>query len=165
MASERERETDFLRQLIRYDDSAERDKLDERVAQIQRNEHCLRRAVSLMSALSALAMAGLYGALTFLADDPESKWRLPIKLMCWLGLASLISLVAFGGYWLAHRWELNRRRKECRRLVLNLLDLRLGKARSTPAPGPGHGPEIVIHQTEAVASPEIVKLSGAQTHR
>src|SRR5712692_5627355 len=102
MTSEHQKETDFLRQLIRYDQSAERDKLEGRITRIQRDERCVRRAVYLMPLLSALAAAGLYCAPAFLVDDPENKWRFWVNVVCGLGMASLTSFVVFGGYWLAY---------------------------------------------------------------
>lgn len=134
MLSEHQKETNFLRQLIRYDPSAQRRKLEDRLTATQGDERCVRRAVHLMALLSAMAMAGLCYAQAFLMDDPKNKWRVVIHVVCGLGLASVTSFVAFGGYWLAYRRELNRRREECRRLIIDLLEYRLGKAGAMPAP-------------------------------
>ena len=67
------KDTAFLKQCIGYDDTAERDRLEERIAQDQRNERCVRRAVWLMALLSALAIAGLCYAAVFLEDFPQNK--------------------------------------------------------------------------------------------
>ena len=71
--SEHQRETDFLRRIIRYDESAERDKLKEAITRTQRDAYCLRRAVSLMALLSAVAITSLYSAPIFLTDFPEEQ--------------------------------------------------------------------------------------------
>ena len=133
--SEHQRETAFLKQCIGYDDTAERDRLEERIAQDQRNERCVRRAVWLMALLSALAIAGLCYAAVFLEDFPENKSHSVIlRIFAALGLGSLISLLAFGGLGVVYRKALDRRREECRRLATNLLESRLGKPRPMALP-------------------------------
>ena len=116
------RETAVLRQCLLY---AQRQKLEERVTQDQRDERCVRRAVFLMALLTALAVAGLCYSAVFLADFPQNKSHLVIKVFGALGLASLISLLAFVGFWVFHRRELDQRHEECRRLSTRLLESRL----------------------------------------
>jgi len=132
--SDHQRETAFLRQCIHYDDTAERHNLDERLTQAQRDERCVRCAVWLMALLTALAMAGLCYAAVFLADFPQNKSYLTIKVLGALGLASLISLLAFVGFWVVHRRELDHRREECRRLATKLFESRFGKPYTKPLP-------------------------------
>lgn len=166
IVSEHQRETDFLRQIIRYDESTEHDKLEERITSIQRDERCIRRAVGLMALLTALGVAGLCYAGVFLEDLPEKGWPLLINMACALGLASLISFVAFAGYWLAYRRELNRRREECRQVIMNLLECRLGKRHALSLPGPTKDGEIIIHRNEiAVSESEPKKLSKEHVRR
>jgi hypothetical protein len=129
--SDHQRETAFLRQCILYEDTVERHKLDERLTQAQRDERCVRCAAWLMALLTALAIAGLCYAAVFLADFPQDKSHLTIKVFGALGLASLISLLGFGGFWIVHRNELDQRREECRRLATRLLESRLGKPTPT----------------------------------
>jgi len=133
--SDHQRETAFLRQCIHYDDTAERHNLDERLTQAQRDERCVRCAVWLMALLTALAMAGLCYAAVFLADFPQNKSYLTIKVLGALGLASLISLLAFVGFWFVHRQELDQRREECRRLAMKLFESRLGQGHAKPLLG------------------------------
>jgi hypothetical protein len=130
--SDHQRETAFLRQCILYEDTVERHNLDARLTQAQRDERCVRCAVWLMALLTALAIAGLCYAAVFLADFPQDKSHLAIKVFGALGLASVISLVAFSGFWGVHRKELDLRREECRRLAAKLLESRLGKPITTP---------------------------------
>ena len=88
-----------------------------------------------MALVAGLATAGLgYGAL--LVDDFPSRLSVftslfVIKILCALGIGSLICLVAFAGVGLRYRRELNRRREECRGLVTKLLEFHLGE--SSPA--------------------------------
>jgi hypothetical protein len=119
MPSEHERETAFLRRCIRYDLSFTGRQLDERIAQVQRDERCLRRASRLMALMAGVAAAGLGYAALFTS--------LPvIKMFCAIGIGSLICLVSFTGAGFVYRKELNRRREECRKLVTNLLESHLG---------------------------------------
>src|SRR6185436_12656398 len=119
--SDHQRETAFLRQCILYDDTGERHKLEESITQLQRNERCVRRAVWLMTLLAALAMAGLCYSAVFLAAIPQnmSQFVSPLisKVLCALGLGSLICLVSFLGLGVAYRKELDQQREECRRLA------------------------------------------------
>ena len=161
VVSEHERDTAFLRQCILYDDSIERGKVEERIAQVQRDERCVRRAAWLMAHLTALSAAGFaYGAV--LQDNflyGESQFV--IRLICELGLASLISLVAFMGLLMAYRKELNRLREQCRRLATTLLESRLGKPRPMPLTGVVRKKELSVnHNKAAVSASEMVTLPG-----
>ena len=132
--TEYQRETAFLRQCILYDDSGERQKLEESITQAQRNERCLRRATGLMLLLTGLSLAGLCYSAIFLIDHPQDISLLitPFicKVFCALGLGSLICVVSFVGLGVAYRKELDQRREECRRLAAKLLETRLGKPRA-----------------------------------
>jgi len=130
MMTEYQRETAFLRQCILYDDTGECHKLEENIAQAQRNESCLRRAMGLMALLTALSMAGLCYSAIFLTDHPQDMSPFIRKVFCALGLGSLICLVSFVGLGVANRKELDQRREECRRLAAKLLETRLGKPRA-----------------------------------
>jgi hypothetical protein len=132
--SEHDKDTAFLRQCILYDDSAERQKLEESISQLQRNERCVRRAVGLMAVLIAVALAGIcYGAI-FLVEYPQDMTYLTtpliVRIFCALGVGALICVLAFGGLGLIYRKELDQRREECRQLAAKLLEARLGKPRA-----------------------------------
>ena len=135
LASEHEKETAFLRHLIRYDNTADRDRLEERITQIQRDQRCVRRGLWLMAVLTAVAVTGLGYAVILLDDFPQNKSQFIFKVFGALGLGSLISLLAFAGLWGAYRAELDRRREECRRLVTTLLETRLGKPQTMQVGG------------------------------
>ena len=160
--SNHQRETAFLRQCILYDDTTERHRLDARLTQAQRDERCVRCAVWLMALFTALALVGLGYSAVFLADFPQNKSHLPVKLLGALGLASLTSLVAFVGFWGVHRKELDQRREECRRLATKLFESRLGKAGTMPLPEAVKDRENVANGSEAAMSAsEGVKLPKA----
>lgn len=129
--NDRQRQTEFLRQCLLYEESDERHKLAERIRQVQQNERCVRRAVWLMVLMAALAFAGLAYSAIFMEDFPQNVpgflTRFLTKVFCVLGLASLICIPAFVGLEVVYRRELNKRREECRRLAAKLLESRLGK--------------------------------------
>src|SRR2546426_11501730 len=118
----------FLRQCLRYDESAERMRLEEKIKQIQLDECCVLKGVSLMALLIVLAMAGLWCA----EDISEENFRLVVKVFGALGLGALISLLGFVGLWFCYRQELCRRREECRRLVMKVLESRVTTQGTVP---------------------------------
>ena len=146
--SEHQKQTAFLRQCLLYDDSGERQELEESITQLQRNERCVRRAVWLMALLVALAMAGLCYSAVVPADDPQTMsqfvTQFTSKVFCALGLGSLICLVAFTGLGVVHRNKLDQRLEECRRLAAKLLESRLGKPRALE----GTAPEILSEESK-----------------
>ena len=132
--SEHQRNTAFLRLCLLYDDAPERHQLEEQLAKMQRDELCVRRAVWLMVLLTALATSGLCYSWIFLGEYPQNGSPFIIKVLCELGLASLICLMAFLGLEMIYRKQLARRREECRRLATKLLESRLGPPGIPPSP-------------------------------
>ena len=124
--SEHKKETSFLRHILVFDDTDERRKLEEEMAQIRRDERCVQRAASLMALFTALGAVGLAYGVVLQENFPYGTSRFVIKLICELGLASLISLVVFVGLSMAYRKKLNRLREECLRLVTKLPKSHLG---------------------------------------
>ena len=155
--NEHQKQTAFLTQCIRYDGHH---KLEERITELQRNEICVRRAVWLMALFAALAMAGLGYAAVFLADYPlnlsQFTARLIIKVLCALGVGSLICLLAFLGLGAIYRKELDQRREECRGLATKLIESRLGKPTSIPLPGVVKEQELVSQGKAVVSASEIL---------
>jgi hypothetical protein len=160
--SDHQKHTEFLAECIRYDESARRQELMSEIIRIQRDARCVRRAVWLMAMVAALALFGLgYG--TILVD--HFPYNLPpffVNLLWALALGALISLLAFMGLGMVFRWQLDRRREECRQIVKNLLESRLGKTVAAPlraspvgdgSPGPvrvaagNDGPPVTIEST------------------
>ena len=132
--NEHQRNTAFLRTCLRYHDAPERHQLEERLTQVQRKERCVGRAAWLMVLLTALATVGLCYSAIFLAEYPQGKSPLLIRLLCELGLASLICLMAFLCLGMIYRKESERRREDCRQLATQVLESRLGP------PGAPHSP-------------------------
>jgi len=126
--SEHQKNTEFLTQLIAYDDTDERRKLAERIASLQRNERCVRRAIWLMMVFAALALAGISYAAVFLLQPTNLAqfiMQFEIKALSVLGLGSLISVGVFLGLALSYRRDLAGSREECRRLAMRIVETRL----------------------------------------
>jgi hypothetical protein len=143
-----QRETAFLRQVILYDDTIERQNLDERLEQAQRDEGCVGRAAWLMVFLTALSLAGLCYSAILLTNYSQnvSQFVEPfiIKVFCAVGLGSLICLALFMGLGVAYRKKLDQRREECRRFAAKVLESRLGKPRTMPLPGVVQEQDLVV---------------------
>jgi len=134
----RQRQTEFLRQCVLYDDTNGNRTLAERIRQLEQNERCVRRGVWWMVQMGALAFAGL-GYLAVFGEDfpakmPGSMTWFISQVFCVLGLTSLICVSAFVALGWAYRRELDERCEECRRRVTNLLERHLGKPRTTTQP-------------------------------
>jgi hypothetical protein len=135
MSSEHKRETAFLRRCISYEESNEGRQLDQRIAQIQRDERSLRRATWVTILVTALLGFG-FAYMVFLIEDlpnhiSQFAAEFISKTVCALGIGSLVSLLAFGWLGIRNRRDLNLRREECRLLVLTLLECQLGKLPAT----------------------------------
>jgi hypothetical protein len=126
--SEHQKDTEFLTHLISYDDTDERRILAERIANLQRDERCVRRAIWLMALFAALAVAGICYAAVFLFHPmnlAQFMMQLTIKILCALGLGSLICVLAFHAMCVSYRKELAGTRDECRRLAIRIMEDRL----------------------------------------
>ena len=127
--SESKSETAFLRQIILLEDSDEGRELDQRIAQVQREQGCVNRAAALMALLTALGMAALgYGV--FLHDNFFYELTFVLKPICEFGLASLICLLAFLFLSFTRERKLKALRAQCRRLATRVMDSRLRKPQS-----------------------------------
>lgn len=130
--SEHQKHTEFLRHCLRYGESTEHQALEEKITQIQRDERCVLRAVWLMAILTALVVAGLGYPAILVENFPYTAPQFIVNLVCALGVASFICLLAFAGLGMVYRRKLDQRREECRQLVTKLLASRLGKPVATP---------------------------------
>ena len=132
--TEHERETDFLRHCLLYEDTAEHQDLEEKITQVQRDERCVRRAVWLMVFLASLATAGLCYSAVFRVNYPQNmdQFITPfiIRVLCALGLGSVICLLVFVVLGRIYRRRLDQSREEARRLARKLIASRLGNPSS-----------------------------------
>lgn len=125
---------EFLRQCMAYDNSAERHRLEERIAQIQNNQRSLRRAMLLLGWLTAPVLAVLgYGAL-FPDYFPHASSPVVLMTVGALGLGAAVCLLAFAGLEVVYRRELDQRRAEGLRLLAKILESHLGEPVTAPVP-------------------------------
>ena len=132
MMSEHQKHTEFLRHCLRYGESTEHQALEKEINRIQRDRRCVQRAVWLMAILTAFAVASLGYPVILVENFPNNVPQFTLNLVCALGVASLICLLAFVGLGMAYRRKLDQRREECRQLVTKLLASRLGQPAATP---------------------------------
>ena len=144
MTSSDRREIAFLKQCLRYGESAERIRLEEKINQIQLDQRCVLRGVSLMALLIVLALIGLWSAENF----SENNFEFMVKVFGAMGLGAAISLVGFLGVWVCYREELCRRQEECRSLVMAILESRRGS--------PGQMPVISTERVTLETSRDVV---------
>lgn len=155
--SEHKKEAAFLRRCLRYEESAESQQLEGGLIEIQRDEHCVRRAAWLMAMLVGLVLAFLGYGVVLVDNFPYNVPHLIMNIAYALGLVSLISFLVFLVLGMAYRQELGQRREKCRQLVTKIMESRLGK------PGPaawrenrvGDGNRESLRQAaEGLASPD-----------
>ena len=120
-------ETAFLRHAILYSDGAESLKLEKSLGQLQSDQRCVKRMALLTAPFFLAGMAGAACAAIFQENFPYVTAGIVFRLLCSLGLASLICLVGFMGLLTVYRLRLNRLRSECLQLLLRVLESHLGK--------------------------------------
>lgn len=133
--SEQQRDTAFLTRLISYDDSDERHNLAQKIARLQNDERCVKRAAWLMVLFAALATAGISYAAVFLlypTNIMQFVEQPMIKILSAVALSSLICLLAFQALAAFYRMELARHREQCRCLAMKILEARLSRPLVVP---------------------------------
>lgn len=134
--NEHQRNTAFLQRCLLYDETPERHLLEERLAQAQHNDRCVRRAIGLMVVLIGLGISGLCYSAIFLEDYPRNVSRFMTQLVskasCAVALGSFIGLLAFMVVGARYRKALDQCREDCRRLALKILESRLGQPDAVP---------------------------------
>src|SRR5437867_3398562 len=116
--NERQQQIQFLKTLICREESRECQAIRDRIHRAEREERYLRRIIFFLSVLMFLSIASLCYATVLWPEYFRDRSQLLLKLSCSLGLASLICLLVFTGYWVWHRQLLNGLYSECRRLIM-----------------------------------------------
>jgi len=92
-------------------DANERQKLEERLTEVQRNARCVWRAVKLMVFLTAFAVVGIGYSTVLIPYWPQTMQQFlmywPVKAHCALACASLSCAFVFVGLGLIYRRELS----------------------------------------------------------
>lgn len=123
--SEHHDHTEFLKHCLRYDESDRRKELEQEIAQIQRDAHCIRRSVLVTALLIALTLACYAYGMVLMENFTHNATQFILNSICALGVGSAISLVVFLALGWLYRRKLDHRREECRMLVMKLLESRL----------------------------------------
>ena len=135
-------ETAFLRRIILYDDGEEPRKLETIIERVERHQRCVLRVACVLAPFPLLAIAGVFYAEILQEAFPYNGFGVGLRLLCELGLASLVFLVGFVGLLAVYRLKLNRLRKECFQLVVRLLESRLGKPHISTLSGSQGGVDV-----------------------
>ena len=130
--SENQKELAFLTHAILYDGSDERCKLEQSIAQVQRDKHCVQRLTSLVVLLLMLILAGVAYGIIFQENFPYNSSEFAFKLLCEFSLALVICLAVFTSLLGIYSLKLNGLREDCRQLVKRLLESRLGNPHTYP---------------------------------
>jgi|tagenome__1003787_1003787.scaffolds.fasta_scaffold20555244_2 hypothetical protein len=118
--SEREKQTRFLKELIRTECCDELESLKAQITKAERDERCIRSALWLMLVLALLSAAGLGYSAVFVREFFENATPAIVKVFSALVLASMICLVGFLGFWVWTRQICNRLYEDCRNLIISL---------------------------------------------
>ena len=131
--SEHDRDTDFVIRIIAYDDTSERQALEERMRKARSDEgwcaaphtwcFCPRRL------LLRASLTRLFSPRVFPGCDAAFGWPCDQSPECRCARLApcAVAFVVLGSL---YRREFNRHREECRRLGMNLLESRLGQPRT-----------------------------------
>ena len=112
---------DSRQQPVAVNTGLDRERLEERRCEVERNMCCIKRALRLMAFLIAFAVVGLGYCTVLIPDWPQTLRQFfmfwPVKAHCVLGFASLFCAICFCGLGLVYRRELSWLGEECRRLA------------------------------------------------
>lgn len=123
--SERQKEVKFLKSLILCDDSDQGRQLQERIKCAEKDEKCVRCATYMVGIAALLSLAGLGYSAVFVSEIHRFSSHIAPRIFSALGLASLLCLFLFAGYWLWFRAVSNRVYEDCRRFLRAALETRL----------------------------------------
>jgi uncharacterized membrane protein len=143
MMSEHQKQTDFLKRCLLYDDTAESRKLAESIAHLQNSERRVQYGLRLMGALAVLAVVGLCYSAIFLPYFPQNMLGFTThfitQVFCVLGIVSMVCLLVFAYLGVVYRKNLDQLREECRQSVAKCMETRMGKSESILVPARDSG--------------------------
>ena len=125
--SERQKQTEFFKAVIQSDRQGENLKLCDRIAQAERDECCVRRAMFLAFLLASVSFLGC--GYTFVVKPEvilESGHGLK-KLFMVLSVGSLIAFTVYLGCWFYYRALLQQVHNECRKFIMKNVVRNSGK--------------------------------------
>ena len=120
--SERRKQSDFLKSLLRYMSEEQQRALDQRFAKAEREEKCVRRALFLVTLVALFALCGAGYSAVFLPGFIREPWNPVTRQFCALGLCAGICIVAFLAFRAWQRSVTSSLHEECRRQVRALME-------------------------------------------
>ena len=131
---DRRKETEFLKWMIGYGDPERCVELRQRIHQVQREEHYVRRAMILMCVLLLLSISGLAYSLVFVPDWLGRTLPWMVRIFCALGFSAAVSFGVCLICWWRRYSRLEALHEECRDVIRALLLTRLNDVPSVDAP-------------------------------
>lgn len=117
--NERRRQSAFLKDLLRGEDSPIGHHLQSQIAKSEQNEKCVRCAFMVVGVMGLLAVSGLCYSAVLLPSFFESSTPFLVKLFTVLALACALCMLVYGGLWLSYRAHTNHLHEEVRRFLLS----------------------------------------------
>jgi uncharacterized membrane protein len=134
--SENQKQTEFLKACLHFDDSSKSHKLAETITRIQKDERGAQYGLKVTGNVAVVAVVGLAYSAIFLDYYPEDflgfTSHLIAQIFCVMGLVSILCLLIFAYIASVHRKELNRRHMECREAITTFLESHFGKPAASP---------------------------------
>jgi len=152
--SERQKQINFLKVLIRDEESEQHRDLQDRIKRAEQDEKCIRRMLFLAIVVALLSLAGLGYSAVFHPNFFARTTPFIVRLFSAVGLGSLACLIAFVGYWLWHRNMLNGLNEECRRAVLASRHSHALPSYSAPVFKSNGEPHLRVYQSATFESEE-----------
>ena len=117
--SERQKQTEFLRQLMRSHECDHCRELQRRIHKAERDERCVRSAVALALLLALLAASGLGYSVIFVPEFFQSPAPMSVRVFTALLLTSGICLTSFMALCWWYRGVSNNVYNECREFIIS----------------------------------------------
>ena len=154
--TERQRHTEFLKELMQSQDCEQCREFETRICQAERDEHCICSAISIAVSLAVLSLLGL-GYSAVLAEDAGATSSITtLKFFTAMLLASLIWLVGSIVFLYSSRRVTNRLYHECRAF----LRARQSSKAASPRVTPSISPARIVNSAEAANAPDQMPASS-----
>jgi ABC-type multidrug transport system fused ATPase/permease subunit len=116
--SERQKQNEFLKELMRSQDSEDCRALQLRITEAERDERCICRAMRLAFFLAVASLAGLAYSSVFLTEFFQPATPRTVQVLTALLMASAICLVGLIGFWLWYRGVCDGLAQQARKLII-----------------------------------------------
>ncbi len=150
--TERQKATEFLKTLIRCEESAQGRYLEEKILKAEKEEKCVRCAIFMVGLVVLLSLSGLCYSAVFVPQISHYSSHFATKLFSALGLRSLICLLVFLGCWLWYRAMANRVFADCRRYLWAVFESRIKHSAEVSPLAPFGMGSLRVYETETPKS-------------